>query len=132
MAGADLTPKSTRRTVLEWRPAFLTTLRNTGNIRAACQTAGISRQLAYDHRARSQEFAAQWDEALQDAIDGLEAVAINRARTSSDTLLIFLLKAHRPEKYRETINQHHTITPGTAAQLTDDALEAELKKRGLE
>jgi hypothetical protein len=129
---ANALQKLTPKKADEWRPVFLNTLRNTGNVRASCQAAGITRQVAYAHRSSAKEFAAQWDEALQDAIDGLEAVAINRARTSSDTLLIFLLKAHRPEKYRETINQHHTINQATAAQLTDEALEAELKKRGLE
>lgn len=121
-----LTPKKAD----EWRPTFIATLRNSGNIRAACQAAGITRQVAYMHRNKAPEFAKDWDEALQDAIDALEAVAIQRARASSDTLLIFLLKAHRPGVYRETINQHHTMNALSASQLTDEDLDAELKKRG--
>lgn len=103
---ANASQKLTLKKADEWRPIFLTTLRNTGNVRAACQACGITRQAAYKARDNAPEFAAAWDEALEDAIDALEAVAINRARTSSDTLLIFLLKAHRPGLYRETINQH--------------------------
>ena len=40
---------------------------------------------------------------MADALDILEAVAVQRAITISDTLLIFLLKSHRPEVYRETV-----------------------------
>jgi hypothetical protein len=91
----------------EWRPPFLAALRNSGNVRAACKAAGISRQAAYKHRESSQEFRAAWDDAIEDACDILEAEAWQRGRKSSDTLLIFLLKAHRPEKYREVIKQEH-------------------------
>jgi hypothetical protein len=101
----NATPKK-RVLADEWRPRFLTALRNSANIRAACQAAGIDRRTAYRNRDSAPEFAAQWDEALQDAIDALEQTAIKRAQASSDTLLIFLLKAHRPDKYRETINQN--------------------------
>jgi hypothetical protein len=107
MTDENATPKK-RVLADEWRPKFLASLRNSGNVRAACLAAGIDRRTAYRNRDNSTEFAAQWDEALQDAIDALEAVAINRARTSSDTLLIFLLKAHRPEKYRETVRNEHS------------------------
>jgi hypothetical protein len=55
----------------------------------------------------------QWDEALEDACDILEAEAWKRARDKSDLLLIFLLKAHRPAKYRETTR--HEIDARLAA-----------------
>lgn len=106
-----------------WRPLFINALRNSGNIRASCQAAGIARDTAYKARSASAEFAAQWDEALEEAIDTLEAAAWSRARDGvtrrdpimyqgqkvsekvvteySDTLMTLLLKAHRPEKYRE-------------------------------
>lgn len=85
----------------EWREPFLAALRNSGNVRASCLAAGVSRPVAYDHRKRSAKFRAAWDDAMEDAIDVLEAEARKRARASSDTLLIFLLKAHRPQLYRE-------------------------------
>jgi hypothetical protein len=106
-----------------WRPLFINALRNSANIRAACQSAGIARSAAYAARERSAEFAAAWDEALEEAVDTLEAAAWTRARDGvvrrkpimfqgqkvneeviveySDTVLIQLLKAHRPAKYRE-------------------------------
>jgi hypothetical protein len=87
----------------EWRPAFLAALRNSGNVRAACQAAKVSRKTVYQWRERSAEFKAQWDDALDDAIDILEAEAWRRARQMSDTLLIFLLKAHRRELYGDRV-----------------------------
>lgn len=111
-----MTPKKAKRTAGEWRPAFLAALRGSGNVRAACQAAGVSREVAYRHRDASLPFRAAWEEALADAIDGLEAVARKRALETSDTLLIFLLKAHRPELYRET--QRHELTDAQGGPLT--------------
>jgi N-methylhydantoinase A/oxoprolinase/acetone carboxylase beta subunit len=106
-----------------WKPKFIEALRNSGNVRASCQMAGISRRAAYKAREKSELFAHQWDEALEEAIDTLEAAAWSRARDGvkrvepimyqgqkvsekviteySDSLMTLLLKAHRPEKYRE-------------------------------
>jgi hypothetical protein len=84
-----------------WRPKFLEALRNSANVRASCQAAGIARVTAYHHRALYPGFAEEWDEALEEACDALEAVARDRAiRGRSDFLLYKLLQAHRPEKYR--------------------------------
>jgi hypothetical protein len=91
-----------------WRERFIEVLSNTCNVRAACQAAGVNRATAYRLRERNEGFAKRWDEALQEGVDVLEAVAWRRANESSDLLLIFLLKAHRPEKYRETQNVHHS------------------------
>ena len=102
-----MTPK--KRPASEWRPIFLATLRNTANVRLAAQAAGIARPYAYAAREQSAEFRAQWDEAMAEAIDVLEAAARKRALESSDTLLIFLLKSHRPEVYRERIDLRLTL-----------------------
>jgi hypothetical protein len=115
----NVTPKKKRRQASEWRPAFIAALRNSGNIRAACQAAGIARETVYRNREASAEFRAAWDSALEDAIDVLEATARQRAQASSDTLLIFLLKAHRPEKYRETTRQEISGPGGGPVQHAD-------------
>lgn len=98
-----------------------------GNVRAACQQAGVPRRTAYRHKARSPEFADDWDEAVEDACDYMEGEAFRRAtqgvdkpvtvagereiiKDYSDSLLMFLLKAHRPGKFRERLD-----TPGRAA-----------------
>jgi len=90
-----------------WKPIFLEALRNSGNVRSACIKAGINRDAAYKQKARGNGFAAQWDEAMEDAIDVLEAAAWKRASqpdNPSDTLLIFLLKSHRRRVYGEKVS----------------------------
>ena len=57
----------------------------------------------YRERSADPDFAKAWQDAQQLGLDSLEDVANARARKESDTLLIFLLKAHRPEKYRDRI-----------------------------
>lgn len=94
-----MTPEKGR----DWRSIFLSIYRQTGIVALACRAAGISRTHAYRERQRSTTFAAAWADAEEDATEGLEAEARRRALASSDTLLIFLLKARRPHVYRDTV-----------------------------
>jgi len=102
-----------------WRPKFLEALAETANVSEAAQYAGVDRSTAYRHKERYEQFASDWEDALEQACDSLEREAWRRAvegvdhpvmyqgiitdtyKDYSDTLLIFLLKAHRPEKFRE-------------------------------
>ena len=86
---------------MEWRDAFLEALRTTPIIKQACRAAGVSRKVAYDWRKKDGEFAAEWNDALQDGIDTLEAILMRRAEERDTVAMIFLLKGLRPEKYRE-------------------------------
>jgi hypothetical protein len=127
----DVKPRATHATrqhareelIEVWQGRFLGALRDSGNVRASCAAAGIDRSTAYRTYKTSPEFAMQWDESLEEAIDTLEGAAWSRARDGvvrheplmyqgqqvgekviteySDTLMTVLLKAHRPEKYRE-------------------------------
>lgn len=106
----------------EWRPAFLAALRGSGNIRESCARAGIARHVAYDLRDADPVFAAEWKAALDDAVDELESAARARALHTSDNLLIFLLKAHRPEKYRES-SRVEMSGPGGGPVETHDVVE---------
>jgi len=127
-----MTENATPEKEREWYGVFLSTLRNTANVRAACEKAHITRRTAYRNRDENAAFRDAWDEAIEDACDSLEAVARVRAQRSSDTLLIFLLKAHRPGVYRETTRNYNiNLTPEQAAQMTDEEIDAELKARGL-
>lgn len=99
------------------RRCFLDRLRETANVSAAARAAGKSRSSAYQLRQQDADFRAAWDEALEEALDMLEAELWRRAlegvarpvfyggkccgviRSYSDQLGMFLLKAHRPERY---------------------------------
>jgi hypothetical protein len=115
-AQQDATPDRARPI---WEKAFLLNLRKTGNISLACRSAKIERSTAYRHRDDDKEFQALWESALEDAADALEEEARRRAVTGvlepiyqrgekvgvirkySDSLLALLLKANKPEKFRE-------------------------------
>jgi hypothetical protein len=101
------------------RAKFLARLVEGASIHAAATAAGIGRTTAYEWRDAEPEFAAAWDEAVEAGTDALEDEAIRRARSGvdepvyyqgekvgvvrrySDTLLIFMLKARRPDKFKE-------------------------------
>ncbi|HVZ41300.1 MAG TPA: hypothetical protein VHI13_18620 [Candidatus Kapabacteria bacterium] len=116
-----------RRGRCVWMPAFLAVLARTANVRLACFAAGVTRQHVYGVRSREASFREAWDAALDMAIDRLEEEAWARAcegveryvisygkpvldetgkplveRHYSDMLLERLLRAYRPQKYRET------------------------------
>lgn len=62
-----------------WITPFLMALRNTGVVSRAAHAAGISSSLAYTRRKEDADFAAAWDNAIEDATDMLEAEARRRA-----------------------------------------------------
>jgi hypothetical protein len=88
----------------DWRPRFLEVTRATGNVRLAADACGVDRSTPYQRAARDPAFAAAWRAAQEDAVDTLEAEARRRALTTSDPLLMFLLRAHRRDVYGDTID----------------------------
>jgi len=114
--------KSTKSTAKKnWPEKFLARLRTTGIVGVSAQAAGVSREWTYKWRANHPDFAAAWDQAVDDAVDALEAEARARAiEGESDLLLMFLLKANRPSKYREKVQTEHTGAV-TVRVIYDDA-----------
>ena len=92
-------------------------------IQAALNISGYKRRTVYDWRRDDESFRQQWEDAVAQAVEALEAEADRRGvegtlkpvfyqgeecgqiREYSDTLLIFRLKALAPSKYRENIKQ---------------------------
>ena len=105
---------------------FLGELRDGKSVTAACKAAGISRSAAYDWRNDDAAFGKTWDEALEAGTDRLEDEAHRRAvegverpvfqqgrqvgsvREYSDTLLLALLKARRPERFKDRATFEHS------------------------
>jgi hypothetical protein len=73
------------------------------SIAAACRAERIARSTYYEWRDSDPGFASLADAAIEAGTDLLEDEAKRRAigPGGSDTLLIFLLKARRPDKYAE-------------------------------
>lgn len=103
----------------------------------AAKAIGVARITVYEWRDAFTDFTAAWDRAKQLGIDALEDEAHRRAfegnekpvfhqgmecgtvREYSDTLAIFLLKAHKPNKYRENANLHVTGSMDLAQRILD-------------
>lgn len=110
---------------------FLAKLRDSGNIRLSCQAAGIQRNNIYRWRRKFPSFVKEMDEAKEEALDLLEGEAWKRALMQSDRLLMFLLKAHRPEVYNPP--ERREISGPDGGAITHVAPELErLWKRGLD
>lgn len=120
-----LTPiKSEEKIRAEKQAHFLLLLSQTCNVTLSAHGTGISRITAYEWRNTNPEFAKAWEDALQQAVELLEAEAWNRARKQSDTLMIFLLKAHKPDMYRETLHYK--------GEVKVSLLEQELMAQGID
>jgi len=130
-----------KKPVLDWRPKqqplthekmkrFLYGLMRLGNVSEACRFAGANRTAIYQRMARDAEFARFFEEARRIGAANLEDVAYDRAvngweepvfylgdecgakQKFSPALMIFLLKAHDPDKYRERFDIEHGAKGG--------------------
>src|SRR6516225_7362240 len=62
------------------KAAFVRSLSDCGNVRAAAQQVGFAATCLYDHRRRDPAFAEAWDAAMETAMETvLEPEAIRRA-----------------------------------------------------
>ncbi|PYJ23162.1 MAG: hypothetical protein DME99_03680 [Verrucomicrobia bacterium] len=86
-----------------WRALFLKALAKTPSVTFAAKAAGVNRRTVYAHREQDSDFAAKWDDALNQSLDVLEHAVYQRALKDDAQLAMFLLKAHRPSIYRERI-----------------------------
>jgi len=88
------------------KPAVLSAFKNCANVTRACEIADIARATFYEWLKEDPEFKAAYEATREEAIQVLEDEAIKRATIGgSDTLLIFLLKAAKPQKYRDYVRQ---------------------------
>jgi len=126
-AGANQVARTTEAK-LQRQDLFLHHFRQAGSVRAAAQASDISRRLHYHWLEDDADYAERFKDALDDAVDAMEEEARRRAVNGvtrnvhyqgkpvdtimeySDLLLIFLLKAHRPEKYRDLVQHQHAVT----------------------
>ena len=118
------TPKKRRRGrppngTEDWTPKFIGAIMEGAHVRKAARLAGVDPCMPYMRRARDEEFKRVWQEASDIGTEFLEQEAARRAfhgtikpvfhkgtkcghvNEYSDTLMIFLLKARNPAKYRD-------------------------------
>lgn len=111
------------------KKAFLESFRKHGNITRSCRETSTPRSTVYWWQEHDEQFSRDYRVAEVEATEHLEEAAYERAVNGvtqetpiyfrgtaidsvvkteySDTLLIFLLKARAPEKYRERVDVKH-------------------------
>lgn len=128
---------------------FLTHFAKFGNITTAAALAGVDRRTIYKWQEIDDQFVAAFRDADIQATEVLEHEARRRAvegvekkrrvydnrgnlideyteQQYSDTLLIFLLKARAPEKYRDRIGVEHSGSIDTTTEDLDRRIASRL------
>lgn len=131
----------TNQQTVRRKKQFLDHFRLHGNISKTCRAIRLNRSTVYEWQEIDDQFAAAFREAEIEATETLEAEAHRRAVEGlrrlkfdkgqaildpdtgapyaeleySDTLLIFLLKARAPEKYRDNVPANQSGTPPVKA-----------------
>lgn len=119
------------------RRMFLQRLSETGNVTDAAGHAGLNRCALYRARANNRAFGLAWETALELGIEAIEDEAVRRAtegwldpvfyqgkvcgqaRKYSDGLLMFLLKARKPEVYKDRKAVEHQADLSLAQLLAE-------------
>lgn len=139
----------------ERQQRFLETFAETGNVSAAARSVPMVRQMHYQWLDLYPDYAKAFEDAKGVFGDRLEAEAVRRAtegvkrfrfnrngeplidpetggpyheKVFSDVLLIFLLKAKRPEEFGDKVEQTHKgdrDSPVTLFELPRNGREAE-------
>jgi len=129
---------------------FFAALAATANVVFSAKAAKISHSHVYDLRKEDPEFAARWDNAENVGTDSAEGEAFRRAvrgvlkpvyqqgkkvgtiREYSDALLALLLKARRPEKFKDKASVDHNVKGEVAHVLCprSEELLSKLLNRG--
>lgn len=130
------------------RAHFLDTFEWCGMVTMACKLTGICRTTVYEERQRNEEFATAWAdveerttermerEAYRRAVEGVDSPVLYKGefvktedgsqlveREYSDTLLTFLLKARKPNVYRDNVSVRHTGAEGGPIEIVDVAID---------
>ena len=131
-------PHGNHSQLLAWVPPFLEALSEGLNVREACRRAGTHPSTVYNHRAADEAFRACWNRAMERGTELLEQEAVRRAyhgvekpvfykgeqcgtvQDYSDSLLMFVLRARRPELYRDKdrADTNVNITTNVQANVT--------------
>ena len=79
---------------------------NFGTVEIADSMVSLSTKVRLDWMDACPAFSKAITESRELIADELESVAIERAKAKSDTLLMFLLKAYRPERFRDRVDSN--------------------------
>lgn len=123
----------------DWKPAFLAALREMPIVRHACEAVQINRTTAWRAREADEEFAAAWDEALEEGIDRAEQAAFTRGVDGWHEPVIDkgrlayayerIVDEDGKETYRPLLDANGQPVPLTVKKHSDGLLQFVLKGR---
>lgn len=118
-----------------WRTLFLRVLRNKGTVRAAAEQIGLTTRSVRQAIKQDPAFAELVQEALEDNTELLEEVAYRRALEGDNLMTIFMLKARKPEVYRDNYRRDDANGPivmvKTYVGFSPDEWDKQLAQKGL-
>jgi AcrR family transcriptional regulator len=109
---------------------FMDLLRAGASVGDAARGVGVSRTTVYARRKGDEDFAAAWDEAVEEGTDRAETVlaqcALNAKKDPKyQTSLIFLLKNRRPQKWRDAYDHRYSGRVELVPGVPDEQLQRE-------
>lgn len=123
----------------DWKPAFLEALRNVPVIRHACEAVGVNRSTAWRAREADEEFAKDWDDAMEEGVDRAEQEAFRRAVVGFEEPVVdkgrlaYRFERHVDsegnEHYRPVLDDNGQPVPLTVRKHSDALLALYLKGR---
>lgn len=128
---------ATRAQTAQHKKAFLEVFRVLGNVSAACRDTGVDRRDVYRWKENDAKFLEAFNDAEAESTELMEREAYRRAVEGvrrpiysrdgnhidtvydySDTLLMFLLKARAPQRFRERYDHQHSGANGAPLTFT--------------
>ena len=98
--------KVTPTEVIKRMVVYIASYVNFGTVEVADSMLAMASSTRRDWMEECPAFAEAVLESRDVIADELESVALERAKAKSDTLLMFLLKAYRPEKFRDRVDSN--------------------------
>lgn len=104
--------------IVELKNLFLNAYKKRGLFHRAAEVAGLTAEDINYFLKNDEEFAAQYNLAKEQFVESLEEVAHTRALAGeSDTLLQFLLRANKPDKYNPSVAMNVNAPKGAQIML---------------
>lgn len=88
----------------EKKAAFLALYAGGGTVRQCAAAVGVSHVTVFNHARKDEDFKARFNEAMEGNTDALEDVLHDLAMCRNPVAIFGMLKARRPQKWRENVN----------------------------
>lgn len=105
---------------------------NVGVIGRAFDNAGVPRHLHLKWLEDYPIYKKRFEEVRETFVDGLEMIAIQRAKEKSDSLLTLMLKSHRREVYGDKSEVSHKGVQGQIQLIFADGMLSDEEKKLLQ